>query len=57
MDYKEFIENYSFKLQLLDALDSLSNLSIAVAEIVDPLASCSSNEKTASLLLQTDQKM
>lgn len=45
MEYEEFIENYTEELQLLDALDKLSEFSTAAAETVDRLVSCSNNEK------------
>ena len=48
MEDEEFIENYTEELQLLDALDKLSEFSTAAAETVDLLVSCSNNEKIAS---------
>ena len=55
MKYEEFLENYSAELQLMDALDALKNFDFDAAEILDRWASQSSNEKTASESLQTDQ--
>lgn len=39
MEYKEFLKNYSPELQLLEALDSLSQYSMDAAESLDLLVS------------------
>ena len=45
MQYETFIENYTPELQLIDALDMLKHYEADAAEILDHLASHSSNEK------------
>ena len=54
MQYEDFLENYSFELQLLDALDQIKDLSPDAAEILDRWASHSIAGKSASESCQTD---
>ena len=46
MKYEDLIENYTPELQLIDALDYLRDQPWLVSEILDQMASHSSNEKT-----------
>ena len=45
MDYEEIIKHYTPEMQLMDALDYLRDRPWDAAEILDRLASHSSNEK------------
>ena len=47
MEYKDLIENYTPEMELIDALDYLRDQPWLASEILDHLASRSSNEKTA----------
>ena len=55
IDYKELIENYTPEMQLIDALDYLKDQPWLASEILDHLASRSSNEKTDVKSLLKDQ--
>ena len=48
MQYEDFLENYSFELQLLDALDQIKDLSPDAAETLDRWVSRSKDEKSVS---------
>ena len=52
MDYTTLIENYTFELQLMDALDMLKHFEPKAAEILDQWASESNNERTGEEPLQ-----
>ncbi len=47
MNYEEFLDNYVPELQLLEALDKISQYSEDVAEILSQLASDAKVEKSA----------
>ena len=55
IDYKEFEENYSRELLLMDCLDWLKDRPYDAKEILDHLEYCSSIEKTDEVSLQMDQ--
>ena len=55
IDYKELIENYTPEMQLIDALDYLKDQPWLASEILDHLASRSSNEKIDVKSLLKDQ--
>ena len=55
IDYKEFEENYSRELLLMDCLDWLKDRPYDAKEILDHLEYCSNIEKTDEEPLQTDQ--
>ena len=55
MEYKDLIENYTPELELIDALDYLKDQPWLASEILDHLASRSSNEKTDVKSLLKDQ--
>ena len=55
MEYKDLIDNYTPELELLDALDYLKDQPWLASEILDHLASRSSNEKTDVKSLLKDQ--
>ena len=46
IEYKDLIENYTPEMELIDALDYLKDQPWLASEILDHLASRSSNEKT-----------
>lgn len=48
MQYEEFIESYSFELQLLDAIEQIKDLNPDAAETLDRWVSRSKDEKSAS---------
>ncbi len=48
MKYEDFLKNYSLELQLLDALDTLSQHSEDAEANLDQLASGSRDDKNAS---------
>ena len=54
IDYKEFDENYSRELLLMDCLDWLKDRPYDAKEILDHLEYCSSIEKTDAISLQKD---
>ena len=54
MEYDELMKNYTPEMQLLDALDYLRDRPWETAEILDQLASESSNEKIDAEPLQKD---
>ena len=54
IEYKDLIENYTPEMELIDALDYLK-INLASSEILDHLASRSSNEKTDVKSLLKDQ--
>ena len=54
-EYKDLIENYTPELELIDALDYLKDQPWLASEILDHLASRSSNEKTDVKSLLKDQ--
>ena len=45
IEYKDLIENYTPEMELIDALDYLKDQPWLASEILDHLASRSSNEK------------
>ena len=55
MEYKDLIENYTPELELIDALNYLKDQPWLASEILDHLASRSSNEKTDVKSLLKDQ--
>ena len=55
INYKEFEENYSRELLLMDCLDWLKDRPYDAKEILDHLEFCSNNEKTSEEPLQMDQ--
>ena len=55
MEYKDLIENYTPELELIDALEYLRDQPWLASEILDHLASRSSNEKTDVKSLLKDQ--
>ena len=55
VEYKDLIENYTPELELIDALDYLRDQPWLASEILDHLASRSSNEKTDVKSLLKDQ--
>ena len=55
MEYKDLIDNYTPELELLDALDYLKDQPWLASEILDHLASRSSNEKIDVKSLLKDQ--
>ena len=55
INYKEFEENYSRELLLMDCLDWLKDRPYDAKEILDHLEFCSNNEKTDEELPQMDQ--
>ena len=55
IDYKEFEDNYSRELLLMDCLDWLKDRPYDAKEILDHLEYCSNNEKTDEELPQMDQ--
>ena len=52
MEYKDLIDNYTPEMELLDALDYLKDQPWLASEILDHLASRSSNEKNDVIPLQ-----
>ena len=57
INYKEFEENYSRELLLMDCLDWLRERPLDAKEILDHLEYCSSIEKTDEVSLQKDQAL
>ena len=57
MEYKDLIENYTPELELIDALNYLKDQPWLASEILDHLASRSSNEKTDVRSLLKDQTL
>ena len=55
IDYKEFEENYSRELLLMDCLDWLKDRPYDAKEILDHLEYCSNIEKTDEEFPQMDQ--
>ena len=55
INYKEFEENYSRELLLMDCIDWLKDRPYDAKEILDHLEYCSSIEKTDEGSLQMDQ--
>ena len=55
INYKEFEENYSRELLLMDCIDWLKDRPYDAKEILDHLEYCSNIEKTDEALLQMDQ--
>ena len=55
INYKEFEENYSKELLLMDCLDWLKDRPYDAKEILDHLEFCSNSEKTAVQFPQKDQ--
>ena len=55
IDYKEFEENYSRELLLMDCLDWLKDRPYDAKEILDHLEYCSNIEKTDEVFPQMDQ--
>tara|TARA_B100000073_G_C23671425_1_gene548783 strand:- start:6 stop:182 length:177 start_codon:yes stop_codon:yes gene_type:complete len=55
IEYKDLIENYTPEMELIDALDYLKDQPWLASEILDHLASRSSNEKTDVKSLLKDQ--
>ena len=55
IDYKEFEENYSRELLLMDCLDWLKDRPYDAKEILDHLEYCSNIEKTDEVSPQMDQ--
>ncbi len=55
INYKEFEENYSRELLLMDCLDWLKDRPYDAKEILDHLEFCSNNEKTSEELPQMGQ--
>ena len=57
IEYKDLIENYTPEMELIDALDYLKDQPWLASEILDHLASRSSNEKTDVKSLLKDQTL
>ena len=57
INYKEFEENYSRELLLMDCIDWLKDRPYDAKEILDHLEYCSSIEKTDEVSLQKDQAL
>jgi len=57
INYKEFEENYSRELLLMDCLDWIKDRPYDAKEILDHLEYCSSIEKTDEVSLQKDQAL
>ena len=55
IEYKDLIENYTPEMELIDALDYLKDQPWLASEILDHLASRSSNEKIDVKSLLKDQ--
>ena len=55
INYKEFEENYSRELLLIDCLDWLKDRPYDAKEILDHLEYCSNIEKTGEVSHQMDQ--
>ena len=55
INYKEFEENYSRELLLMDCIDWLKDRPYDAKEILDHLEYCSSIEKTDEVSPQMDQ--
>ena len=55
INYKEFEENYSRELLLMDCLDWLKDRPYDAKEILDHLEYCSNIEKTDEVFPQMDQ--
>ena len=55
INYKEFEENYSRELLLMDCLDWLKDRPYDAKEILDHLEYCSNIEKTDAVSPQMDQ--
>ena len=55
INYKEFEENYSKELLLMDCLDWLKDRPYDAKEILDHLEYCSNIEKTGEVSHQMDQ--
>ena len=55
INYKEFEENYSRELLLMDCIDWLKDRPYDSKEILDHLEYCSNNEKTDAESPQMDQ--
>ena len=55
INYKEFEENYTRELLLMDCLDWLKDRPYDAKEILDHLEYCSNIEKTDEVSLQMDQ--
>ena len=55
MEYKDLVDNYTPEMELIDALDYLRDQPWLASEILDHLASRSSNEKTDVRSLLKDQ--
>ena len=55
INYKEFEENYSRELLLMDCLDWLKDRPYDAKEILDHLEYCSNIEKTGEVSHQMDQ--
>ena len=55
INYKEFEENYSTELLLMDCLDWIKDRPYDAKEILAHLEFCSNNEKTSEELPQMDQ--
>ena len=55
INYKEFEENYSRELLLMDCLDWLKDRPYDAKEILDHLEFCSNIEKTDAISPQKDQ--
>ena len=53
--YEDLIQNYTPEMELIDALDYLRDQPWLASEILDHLASRSSNEKNDVTPLQRDQ--
>ena len=57
MEYKDLIDNYTPELELIDALNYLKDQPWLASEILDHLASRSSNEKVDVKSLLKDQTL
>ena len=57
IEYKDLIENYTPEMELIDALDYLKDQPWLASEILDHLASRSSNEKIDVKSLLKDQTL
>ena len=57
MEYKDLVDNYTPEMELIDALDYLRDQPWLASEILDHLASRSSNEKTDVKSLLKDQTL
>ena len=55
INYKEFEENYSRELLLMDCIDWIKDRPYDAKEILDHLEYCSSIEKTDEVFPQMDQ--